>query len=243
MPSAFGFIIVRNVQSATTNEYWKECVRCIRLLYSEPIIVFDSGSSTEFLDLYIAENVQIVNAPQKNKAVFGAYVYFLQNKPFDTAIIIHDSVFIKRFVKFQDVRTVKFLWHFSHSWNNATTEKTLISHLPTNQQVTWVYENQSRWVGSLGAMCVITHAFLTQIHNKHNLLALDEGVKEWINWLAFERTLGLLCCIEDPSLVESPSLLGDAHKYSVRFGFPYDDYTKKLYSPKAPIVKVYSTRK
>jgi hypothetical protein len=241
--TSFGFIIVRNVQSKVSNEYWKECVRCIRLLYSEPIIVFDSGSCAEFLDSYTALNLQIVNAEKTNKAVFGAYTYFLENHPFDTAVIIHDSVFIRRFIKFHEVRTVKFIWHFTHTWNNPTTETKLLSYLHTNERVRQVYENQAKWVGSLGAMSVITHAFLTQLQTAHNFLALQDGIQEWADWVAFERILGVLCCIEDASLVESPSLLGDVHKYSVRFGFPYDHYIKKLYSPKASIVKVYSTRK
>lgn len=241
--SQFGFIVVRNVQSKISNEYWKECVRCIRLLYSEPIIILDSGSSAEFLDPYTTTNMQIVHAEKTNKAFISAYTYFLQNKPFDTAVIIHDSVFIKRVVKFQDVRTVKFIWHFSHEWNNPATEIKLLSCLPTKDRVQQVYENRSKWIGCLGGMCVITHTFLTHLQNVHNFSALYDETQEWLDWMAFERIFGVLCCMEEASLVESPSLLGDVHKYSVRFGFPYNDYVKKLYSPKAPIIKVYSTRK
>ena len=40
-----GFIILRHVNSSKTNEYWKECYRCIRYFYpSNKILIIDDNS-------------------------------------------------------------------------------------------------------------------------------------------------------------------------------------------------------
>ena len=46
----FGFIIVRHVNSVSTNQYWKHAVRSVRKFYpDDPIAIVCDNSSPEFL--------------------------------------------------------------------------------------------------------------------------------------------------------------------------------------------------
>jgi nucleoside-diphosphate-sugar epimerase len=47
---SYGFIILRHVNSELTNEYWNECVRCIRRFYPlRKIVVIDDNSNKDFV--------------------------------------------------------------------------------------------------------------------------------------------------------------------------------------------------
>ena len=44
--NSFGFIITRHISSDEHQNYWRECVRCIRNFYvNEQIIIIDDNSS------------------------------------------------------------------------------------------------------------------------------------------------------------------------------------------------------
>jgi hypothetical protein len=47
---SYGFIVLRHVNSALTNEYWNECVKCIRRFYPQKkIVVIDDNSNKDFV--------------------------------------------------------------------------------------------------------------------------------------------------------------------------------------------------
>lgn len=243
MAKPFGFCIVRNVQTETSNEFWKECYRCIRVLYTDPILIFDTGSKSEFVDTIPLDNATIQVAEKPNKALFGAYQYLLQQKPFEKVVVLHDSAFLKKRIPFDKVNTVKFLWHFQHPYDNVLFELRLLSHLPDTSTMIQYYDLKEMWKGCFGSMSCITLSILEKLEKKYKFSSLDAGIQCWDDWLAFERIFALLCTLEEPGLIEDPSLLGDIHKYNLPIGFSYDLYKQKMYSPKLPLVKVWNTRK
>jgi hypothetical protein len=246
MTKPFGFCIVRNVQSSISNEYWKECYRCIRVLYSDPILIFDTGSKTdlvEFMDTIPLDNATIQYSEKPNKALFGAYMYLLKHKPFEKVVVLHDSVFLKKKLPFETVSTVKFLWHFQHPYDNPVFEIPLLTHLNDTNTLVQMYDLKELWKGCFGSMCVLTWDFLNSLETIHGFSGLDAGIQSWDHWLAFERIFALLCTIEEPGLIQEPSLLGDIHKYTLPIGFQYESYKQKMYSQSLAAIKVWSTRK
>jgi hypothetical protein len=118
--SLTGFIIVRHVNSKITDYYWKECYSCIRKWYTDPILIIDDSSNKEWL----TENIQIDNCQtiydteNKGCGELLGYYYFHKLKPFDSAVIIHDSVFIQRKVDFCLNENMRFLWTFIGQWDH-----------------------------------------------------------------------------------------------------------------------------
>ena len=39
MKKTFGFIVLRHVNSESTDVLWQQCCRCIRKIYNNPIII------------------------------------------------------------------------------------------------------------------------------------------------------------------------------------------------------------
>ena len=90
-----GFIILRHVNNALTNQYWINCYKCIRSLYAENLIlIIDDASDDTYLTHEVLYKTTIINSEYPKRGELLPYFYYLQNKLFDTAVIIHDSVFI-----------------------------------------------------------------------------------------------------------------------------------------------------
>jgi len=106
---SFGFIILRYVNSEETNKYWIESYVCIRSLYPDSmIIIIDDNSNYIFITKIPLKNTRIIESEFKGAGELLPYIYFLKYRYFDTAVIIHDSVFIKKYIDFTEYK-IKFL--------------------------------------------------------------------------------------------------------------------------------------
>ena len=99
----FGFIITRHVNSYLTNNYWNHSVCLLRTLYPHAqIIIIDDNSNLNFVkSFHDYKNLMIINSEYKGGGELLPYIYFLKNKWFDNAIILHDSVFIRKRISFE----------------------------------------------------------------------------------------------------------------------------------------------
>ena len=80
--SNFGFILTRHVNSMTTNNYWNQCIRCIKRFYpSTKIIVIDDNSNYDFVKAdYDYKNIEIIQSEFKGRGELLAYYYFYKRK-------------------------------------------------------------------------------------------------------------------------------------------------------------------
>ena len=102
-----GFIILRHVNDALTNQYWIYCYTCIRKFYAEnEIIIIDDNSNPAFISAIPLYKTTVISSEYPQRGELLPYYYFLRNKLFDIAVIIHDSVFIQKYMDF-NVNTYK----------------------------------------------------------------------------------------------------------------------------------------
>jgi hypothetical protein len=93
----FGFIMLRHVNNKDTNEYWNLCYDSIRKFYPENnILIIDDNSEYKYINNRELYKVTIINCEYPKRGELLPYYYYLKNKLFDTAVIIHDSVFINK---------------------------------------------------------------------------------------------------------------------------------------------------
>ena len=171
----YGFIITRHVNSETTNKYWNNCVRCIRRFYPHrKIVIIDDNSNKEFLNPFANyTNVEIVESEFPGRGELLPYYYFLKNKYFNNAIIIHDSVFFHRRINFENVIGFKVipLWHFNPDTLDLDNTIRISSRLKNfgsiNDKLTLSNQvlglNNLKWYGCFGCQTFINHNFLTYI--------------------------------------------------------------------------------
>ena len=253
----YGFIITRHVNSEKTNKYWNICIQSIRRFYSSEkykIVVIDDNSNKDFLKEFANyENVDYIQSEFPGRGELSPYYYFHKYHFFEKAVIIHDSVFFQKKIKFQNINIpVLPLWHFENEKKeNVENTKRLVRVLTNNGKIidklseldNFVLKwNQDDWVGCFGCQCFISYNFLSFINEKHNLFSLLYVVKNRSDRCCLERIMGIIFCLNYPSKI--CSLLGSISTY-MKWGYSYDDYYNDRLSKKrrnVPLLKIWTGR-
>jgi hypothetical protein len=258
----FGFIFTRHINSTETNEYWKECIRCIRKHYQNNIImIIDDNSSVEYItnDNIDLTNCFIIQSEYPKRGEILAYYYFYKYKLFDKAIIIHDSIFLQQDIsqEINEVVDVKFLWHFKNPYDdNLVKEMYFISQLKKEYSqenvtsLTNIYLQREKWLGCFGVMSVITYDFLNILVENYNIFNLINVVKTREDRCSLERIFSILCYVNNNYFTNTlPSIFGELLEYphlGKPFYYTYTDYlqdkNKITDTSLCKIIKVWSGR-
>lgn len=234
---SFGFIILRHVNNELSNKFWIKCVNCIRQYYPEiNILIIDDNSDYNFITNEELYKTTIINSEYPKRGELLPYYYYLHNKLFDVAIIIHDSVFINKYIDMNvdmNVEKYKFLWEFDHSWDQIEDETRMIN-IFNDLELKEFYENKDLWKGCFGAMAIITHDYLIYINKKYDISKLIEVVLNRYNRCSFERVIA--CLLQKEGNKET--LLGNIHNYC-NWGISFDQ--TKEYNH-LPLIKCWTGR-
>jgi hypothetical protein len=233
MSNQFGFIILRHVNNELTNKYWIKCVNSIRQYYPENnILIIDDNSNYEYITEETLYKTTIINSEYPKRGELLPYYYYLHNKLFDVAMIIHDSVIVNKYIDIS-VEKYKFLWYFEHHWDQIEDETRMINVF-NDLELNTFYENKHLWKGCFGSMTIITHDYLTRVNNKYDISKLLDCVLDRSNRCSFERVIG--CLLEKEGMEET--LLGNIMtycKWNMRFD-EIDEYQS------LPIIKHWTGR-
>lgn len=230
-----GFIVLRHVNSKSTNKYWIKCVDSIRQYYPENnILIIDDNSDYQYITEKTLYKTTIINSEYPQRGELLPYYYYLHNKLFDTAVIIHDSVFVNRYINYISVKKYKFIWDFTHDCGDQIEDETRMINVFNDLELNKFYKNKNLWKGCFGCMTIITHDYLTYINNKYDISKLLDCVLNRYNRHSFERVIACLLQKEG----NQKTLLGNIHKYC-RWGIRFNEINnyKNL-----PLIKCWSGR-
>ena len=242
----FGFIITRHVNSENINNYWIESYKSIRKYYVDKIIIIDDNSDYSFIKYdFELINCEIIQSEYKHAGEILPYYYMYKYNLFKKAVIIHDSTFINKYIYFDYITNVKFIWHFTHHWDNDKTQLDLLNKLNDNDILEEFHNEKDKWMGCYGVQSVIEYNFLKHIWDKYNLTKLVEYINTRDLRMDFERIFGLICNYENKNS-NDPSIYGIIHHY-IHWGYTYDSYLKDKYQNSnkldhLDIIKVWSGR-
>ena len=208
MSSDIGFIILRNVDTIDRNKYWIRCYNCIRKFYPEnKILIIDDNSKSKLIRKKKLYNTIIIKSKYPKRGELLPYFYYLKNKLFDKAIILHDSVFINKKLNLK-FKKYKFLWEFEHTWDQIKDETKMIKKF-NNKKLYNFYKNKKLWKGCFGCMCMIEYDYLKFINNKYKISKLLNLVLTRYNRGSLERVVACLLQMH----YKNKTLFGNIHKY------------------------------
>jgi hypothetical protein len=241
---SLGFIILRHVNSKLSDLYWKECYTCIRKFYTNPILIVDDSSNREFLNenIFLKDCTVIYDTEYKGRAELLPYYYFHKLKPFDTAVLLHDSIFIQTPVVFDlaEKEQIKFLWSFSHAWDDELFP-TIDALLATSSRVNELhalYHRKQEWIGCFGCMSVVRWKYLDTLTTSLSLFSiLMSTVLRREHRHGLERALALFIQLDEKHV---NTFFGPIHSY-IPWGTTFQDYLCGDYSS-YPLVKVWTGR-
>jgi hypothetical protein len=243
----FGFIITRHVNSDITNKYWVEALACVKNNYPKnKIVIIDDNSNPTFLNEtgVNMENCTVIKSEFKGRGELLPYYYFYRYKWFNKAVIIHDSVFILKYINFDNVKTVQFLWEFPNSSENIQKEKKYISKLNNSELLLEFYEKRELWKGCFGVMSVITYDFIALLETKYYLFTLLYYIRTREDRCCLERIFAVLCNIENKNLLKNSSIFNSIYSF-IGWGYTYNQYIqdkKTNILANYPIIKVWTGR-
>jgi hypothetical protein len=254
----YGFIITRHVNTENTNKYWNLCIQCIRKFYNNKIVVIDDNSNPHFIkEEYPYKNVEYVQSEYVGRGELLPYYYFFKNHYFDRAVIIHDSVFFQKKIRFDKLKgPVLPIWHFEHERfenphnsvrliNDMNHHDSLSSLLFDRDRYTILFMNNSQWVGCFGCQCYIDYAFVVFLQKEYNLFSLLKYVRNRRDRCCLERIMGILFYVNNPGMHSQNiySILGCISKY-MKWGYTYDEYNSQHEATimSLPLVKVWTGR-
>jgi hypothetical protein len=242
----YGFIIVRHVNSEKTNNYWNESYKCIRKHYNNKILIIDDNSNYDYIKIHDDTKIYNCNIVQSEYSARGeilGYYYFYNNRPFEKAVIIHDSVFINKYIDFDKYDDIKFIWQFTPNWFDESAESMLINTISNGDLLKKYYHNRDLIHGCFGVQSVISYKFLHMLEEKYSLFKLLNVIDSRTERMNLERIFALMCINENSSLSKEPSIFGIIHEYT-RFGYSYEDYIndKNNNNLSKEIIKVWTGR-
>jgi hypothetical protein len=237
MSCMFGFIITRHVNSVQSNLLWIECIQQIRRFYpSTPIAIIDDASDMRFVSKHVnMRNCFLVQSEFPKRGELLPYYYLFKHKWFSKAVILHDSVFLKRRLQSFETCSVSRLWDFPALHEDRGVETTLLQTLKNNATLLKLHADD-RFRGVFGCMAVVTLEFVTMLHAKYDFFVLLNHVSSRKHRMCLERVLGVVFTAEN---VHS-SLLGNILTYC-KWGVGFQAYKHNLIRT-GPLVKVWSGR-
>ncbi len=254
MDNKFGFIVTRHVNSVNTNMYWNHCVKLLRTLYPlRKIIIIDDNSNYEYVKPeFEYKNIEVVKSEYPKRGELLPYYYFLKNKYFENAVIIHDSVFFHKRINFEDFGGINVLplWFFYPDRENIENTKRISKNLRNyialdsklNNDISLLGLSTDKWYGCFGVQSYINLKFLERIESKYGITNLIKVVNCRADRCSLERIFGCIFFTES-KITFRKSLLGNIMKYQ-RWGYTYDEYMSDLKKGTIPrtVVKVWTGR-
>lgn len=196
-----GFIITRHVRDERTNKFWRHCLECIRENYaSNPVIIIDDNSPYSFTendDKIVTSDVncKLIHSEYPGCAELLPYYYFWKLRPFDRAVFLHDSVFIRGPINIDEKAAVEPLWYFKFASalnENLDNIRILVNHMKEADLIKSYIRSNMSWFGYFGVMCHITWEAIDNIQTQYDLFILLEHVNSRPMRMALERIMGAL---------------------------------------------------
>jgi len=233
-----GFIVLRHVNSITTNIYWQESYDRIRQYYPENnIVIIDDNSNYNYITEKVLYKTIIIKSEYHSRGELLPYYYFLKYKFFDIAVILHDSVFINKYIDFR-VDRYKLIWDFPSNHCNYPNEETkFIKALNNSEELLEFYNHKNLWAGCFGVMTIIDYEYLQFIDSKYNIANLLPYVTSRDHRMVLER---VMACILQANYKQK-TLLGSILNYCT-WSYTYDNYIRDKDNIKLPLIKVWTGR-
>lgn len=230
---ALGFIILRHVNNKETNQYWQICYNRVRKYYPESdIVIIDDNSDYNFIDTAFQNSLYkttIIRSLWAGRGELLPYFYYVSYGWFNTAVILHDSVFINKYIDFTANNTLgyRFLWEFDIKQDNDymqhhNDEVKLMKRFNTSEtdKMLEFHRSKHAWAGCFGAMSVVTLDYLKKVNLLFPLSNLIDGIVGRFNRMSFERIIA--CIFQYTSTLRGTS------------GFPHlneENYSKDKEAP------------
>jgi hypothetical protein len=212
--SWFGFIMIRYVKCAETNKSWIRCYESIRKFYKEPIIIIDDNSNMDYVTNHITTNCKVISSEFPRRGELLPYYYYIKNNFFKRAVILHDSMEIKKYYDFTNIpnyKNVTRLFSFNSGSYNMDIDhfENMCKYINNGNNILEFHNtNRFKLIGCFGVCYVIDYNYLTYINDKYNIINLINYVDTRKKRQCLERFLSCLFLYDKGKQMSRDDLFG-----------------------------------
>lgn len=196
--NSFGFIILRHVRCANTNKLWINCYESIRRLYNNMIVIIDDNSNKTFITEHPIVNTTIISSEYPQRGELLPYYYMIKNKLFKRAIVLHDSMEMKKYYNFNNISNYKNytrLFSFGNDAYKIDIEyfREMCNYI-NNGNILYRYHmsNINKLIGCFGVCYIVDLEFLNNIERKYRITNLVKFIDNRKKRMCLERFLSCL---------------------------------------------------
>jgi len=254
----YGFILTRHVNSEKTNKYWNQCVKLLRANYPmKRIIIIDDNSNKDYIKAdFDYKNITVVESQFPKRGELLPYIYYAQygDRWFKNAVIIHDSLFIHKRFPFEAIKLpVMPLWHAKYDKENLQNILRIANTLKNKSglmksilgtEINILGMNKDNMNLCFGCQSYINLNFLKKINEKYRLGNMIPAITCRTDRCSLERIMGLIFCLECPSVIKRPSLNGLIFNHYKSFNYYFEEYMNDFNNKKivGVLVKIWTGR-
>jgi hypothetical protein len=217
---SYVFVILRHLRTIKDNDLWISSYNSIRKFYKNKIIIIDDNSSINTVNGKLF-NTEVIYSEFSGAGELLPYYYFAKHKWADNMIFLHDSMFLNRPFKDQELDSdVKFHWYFeSNSFDDSHKIQRYISLLNNGSELTeFTSKPENKWKGCFGAATIISSELVQYIEEKYHIFTqLCFIIKTRKDRETFERLLGIVLFYEEGVNIASCSNFGDILRFPNAF--------------------------
>jgi hypothetical protein len=214
------FVILRHLRTVKDNDLWISSYNSIRKFYTNKIVIIDDNSSINTVNGKLF-NTEIIYSEFPGAGELLPYYYFAKHKWADNMIFLHDSMFLNRPFKDQELEgDAKFHWYFeSNGFDDSHKIQRYFSLLNSGNELTeFTSKPENKWKGCFGAAAIINRELVQYIEEKYHIFTqLCFIIKTRKDREAFERLLGIILFYEEGVSMTSYSNFGDILRYPDAF--------------------------
>lgn len=221
---SYVFVILRHLRTTRDNDLWISSYNSIRKFYTNQIIIIDDNSSVNTVNSKLT-NTEIIYSEFRGAGELLPYYYFLKNKWADRMVFLHDSMFLHRAFKDEELEgDIRFHWHFINK-NDQRKLNTILTMLTHGDEL-YRFSQESEWKGCFGVTCMIDWDVVSDLDTTYGIFSnLVLAIRTRADRELFERIFGIVTTYHGLIKDGVPSNFGDIIKYPNAFESTQTSYS------------------
>ena len=216
---SYVFVLLRHIRIPSDNDLWISSYNSIRRYYTNKIIIIDDNSSLNTVNgkLYQTE---ILQSDYAGAGETLPYYYFLMYRWADRMIFVHDTMFLYRPFRVEEVDTdARFHWSFANKDSSIRVRMAqFLPSLRNHQSLLSAVDQPDTWRACFGVAMIVSLSVVEQIEEKYKLFStMTMMIRNRKDREMAERLLGLVLFQEGVVTIETCSTFGDILKYPHAF--------------------------
>jgi len=216
-----GFIVASCLRSDDHLGCLIRCLYCIRALHPDQgiVVIVDFSSVYALVQKAIETNPSVIfeYGTEGIPADMLFLKYFRDKKYFARAVLLQDSMILKKPIDTCGVNDVQYLWHFTNHrvhWNiisepdddfnranninvhddlNMYIINNIIQSVGFRDYCKYIYFRKDEWCGCFGTCCILTHDFLAKLDAATDIIHIQLQMKTNRLRRAIESIFSLAC--------------------------------------------------